>query len=115
VILVGGGGILIPRNYYDSFKGASKVVRPDLFQYANAIGAANAQASGEVDRIFTYENSTRERVVEEAKEMSIADAIKAGSIPSTVRIVEVEQIPMSYVSANALRIRVKAIGDLFLG
>ena len=114
VILVGGGGIIIPRDYYDSFKGASKVVRPDLFQYANAIGAANAQASGEVDRIFSYENSTREKVVEEAKEMSIADAIKAGSIPGTVRIVEVEQIPMSYVSANALRIRVKAIGDLSL-
>jgi len=31
-----------------------------------------------------------------------------------VRIVEVEQIPMSYVSANALRVRVKAVGDLAL-
>ena len=112
VILVGGGGIIIPKEHYSSFKGASKVIRPDLYQYANAIGAAIAQASGEVDRIFSYEKSTREKVVEEAVEMCRADAIKAGAVPETVRIVEVDQIPMTYVSANALRIRVKAIGEL---
>ena len=44
--------------------------------------------------------------------MCKADAIKAGAIPETIRIVEVDQIPMTYVSANALRIRVKAVGEL---
>ena len=114
VVLVGGGGIIIPKSHYSSFAGASRVIRPELFQYANAIGAAIAQASGEVDRIFSYENSTREKVVEEAIELCKADAVRAGAIPQTVRIVEVEQLPMTYVSANALRIRVKAVGDLTL-
>lgn len=115
VVLVGGGGIIIPSSRYSSFAGASRVIRPELFQYANAVGAAIAQASGEVDRIFSYENSTREKVVEEAIEMCKSDAMKAGAIPHTVRVVDVEQIPMGYVSAKALRIRAKAVGDLALG
>ncbi len=114
VVLVGGGGIIIPSSHYSSFVGASRVIRPELFQYANAIGAAIAQASGEVDRVFSYENSTREKVIEEAMEMCKADAIKAGAVPATVKIVEVEQIPMSYVAASALRVRAKAVGDLAL-
>ncbi len=52
VVLVGGGGIIVPEEYYEKFRGVSKVVRPSHFQYANAIGAAIAQASGEVDRIY---------------------------------------------------------------
>src|SRR5579875_942321 len=114
VVLVGGGGIIIPKSYYSSFAGASRVIRPELFQYANAIGAAIAQASGEVDRIFSYENSTRERVVDQAVEMCKAEATKAGAVPETVRVVEVEQIPLGYISAKALRIRAKAVGDLAL-
>ena len=89
-------------------------MRPDLFQYANAIGAAISQTSGEIDRVFSYENSTREKVVQEAIEMSRLDAIRAGAVPETVKVVEVDQIPMSYVSANALRIRVKTVGTVDL-
>jgi len=115
VVLVGGGGIIIPRSHYSRFRGASKVVRPELFQYANAIGAAIAQTSGEIDRIFSYERSTREEVLDEAKQLCVSDAINAGAIPETVRIVEVDQIPMTYVATNAIRIRAKAIGELNIG
>ena len=115
VILVGGGGIIIPKSRYSTFKGASEVMRPDLFQYANAIGAAISQTSGEIDRVFSYENSTREKVVQEAIELSRLDAIRAGAVAETVKVVEVDQIPMSYVSANALRIRVKTVGSVDLG
>ena len=47
LIAVGGGSILMT----DQLAGL-EVIRPPYFAAANAIGAAIAQISGEVDRIF---------------------------------------------------------------
>ncbi len=114
VVLVGGGGIIVPKEYYPKFRGAERVERPDHFQYANAIGAAIAQASGEIDRIFELEKTSREEVLQRAKDMATEDAIKAGADPSTVEIVEVDEIPLSYLPGVAIRIRAKAVGRLRL-
>lgn len=114
VVLVGGGGIVVPEDYYGKFKGVSKVVRPAHFQYANAIGAAIAQASGEVDKIYELDKMTREQALEKAKQEAIQDSINAGADPSTVSIVEAEELPLSYLPGLALRIRAKAVGKLRL-
>ncbi len=47
VVVVGGGSVLLP----DELPGASRLVRPEHFAVANAIGAAIAQVGGEVDRV----------------------------------------------------------------
>jgi N-methylhydantoinase A/oxoprolinase/acetone carboxylase beta subunit len=112
VVLVGGGGIIIPEDYYQRFKGVSRVLRPAHFQYANAIGAAIAQASGEVDRIYELDKMTREQALEKAKHEAIQDSIDAGADPSTVSVVEAEELPLSYLPGLALRIRAKAVGRL---
>ena len=114
VILVGGGGIIIPPSHYSNFKGASKVVRPDMFQYANAIGAAISQVGAEIDRTFSYEETPREEVLKLVKQMCVEEAVRAGAIASTVRIVDVDEIPLTYISTSAARIRVKAVGELDL-
>ena len=49
--MVGGGSILLG----DRLAGASRLVRPEHFAVANAIGAAIAQVGGEVDRIFSLD------------------------------------------------------------
>ena len=108
VILVGGGSILLP----DSLKGASKVVKPENFEVANAIGAAIAQVSGEIDKVFSLEERGREEVLKEAKEIAMKEAIKAGADPDTVEIVDVDEIPLAYLPGNAIRIRAKAAGYL---
>jgi hypothetical protein len=87
-------------------------VRPSHFQYANAIGAAIAQASGELDRIYELDKMTREQALEKAKQEAIQDSINAGAEPSTVSIVEAEELPLSYLPGLALRIRAKAVGKL---
>ncbi|MCS7145400.1 MAG: hydantoinase/oxoprolinase family protein [Nitrososphaerota archaeon] len=112
MVLVGGGGIIIPPSHYDKLKGVSKVIRPEHFQYANAIGAAIAQVSGEVDRIFMLDRISREEALKTAKEMAIREAINAGAKPDTVQVVEVDEIPLAYLPGNAIRIRVKAAGSL---
>lgn len=112
VVLVGGGGILIPPGDYDKLKGASKVTRPSNYQFANAIGAAIAQVSGQVDKIYSLETLSREVVIKDAKESAIKHAVDAGAHPSTVQVVEMEEIALPYLPGNAVRIRVKAAGNL---
>lgn len=39
----------------------------------------------------------------------------AGASPSTVEIVDFDEVPIPYLPGNATRIRAKAVGDLQLG
>ena len=111
VIVVGGGSILIAQ----PIAGASEMVKPDHFEAANAVGAAIAQISGEVDRVYSLATLSRDDAVADAKAEATAKAIDAGADPATVQIVDVEDVPLAYLPGNATRIRVKAVGDLALG
>jgi N-methylhydantoinase A/oxoprolinase/acetone carboxylase beta subunit len=111
VVVVGGGSVLLG----DRLAGASRLVRPDHFAVANAIGAAIAQVGGEVERIFSLDQLSREAALEQAKGEAVEKAVAAGAHPSSVRIVDVEDIPLPYIPGNATRIKVKAVGDLELG
>lgn len=110
VIIVGGGSVLVSR----PIAGASEMVKPNHFEAANAVGAAIAQISGEVDRVYALEGLTREQALNSAKAEATAKAIEAGADPETVVIVDVEDVPLTYLPGNATRIRVKAVGDLTL-
>ncbi|WP_134698677.1 hydantoinase/oxoprolinase N-terminal domain-containing protein [Ammoniphilus sp. YIM 78166] len=108
VILVGGGSILLP----DRLKGASEVICPGDFGVANAIGAAIAQVSGQIERVFALDELGREQTLELAKSIAVSEAIAAGADPDTVEIVDVEDVPLAYLPGNATRVRVKAAGVL---
>jgi N-methylhydantoinase A/oxoprolinase/acetone carboxylase beta subunit len=108
VVLVGGGSILLP----DKLKGASEVIKPHNFGVANAIGAAIAQVSGQVERVFSLDELGREKTLELAKNIAIEEAIKAGADPEKITIVDIEDVPLAYLPGNATRVRVKAAGPL---
>ena len=110
VVLVGGGSILIP----DELEGASEVIRPQHFPVANAIGAAIAQVGGETDQVFSLDEMTRDEALDQARSAATARSVEAGADPDTVKIVDVEEVPLAYLPSNAVRIRVKAVGDLRL-
>lgn len=110
VIIVGGGSVLVSR----AVEGASEMVKPEHFEAANAVGAAIAQISGEVDRVYALEGLTRDEAVASAKAEASERAIAAGADPATIQIVDVEDVPLAYLPGNATRIRVKAVGDLTL-
>ncbi len=111
LIAVGGGSILVP----DALPGISEIHRPDHHDVANAIGAAIASVSGEVDRIFHLGPGGRRAAVDEASAEAADRAVRAGADPSSVEIVEVEEIPLAYLTNPAVRIRVKAAGPLDSG
>ncbi|GGD95747.1 hydantoinase [Aureimonas endophytica] len=110
VVLVGGGSILVSRD----LPSASKVIRPENASVANAIGAAIAQVGGEVDRIYSLEGTSREAVLDGAKREASEQAVKAGAAAGTVKIMDIEEVPLAYLPGSATRIRVKAVGDLVI-
>ncbi|MFC4950451.1 hydantoinase/oxoprolinase N-terminal domain-containing protein [Pseudonocardia sp. GCM10023141] len=109
VVAVGGGSVLLP----DFLDGAGEQVhRPENYAVANAIGAAIAQISGKVDRVYAIEPGRRESVVDQAKQEAVDRAVAAGAVPSSVTIVDFDEVPIPYLPGNATRIRVSAVGDL---
>jgi N-methylhydantoinase A/oxoprolinase/acetone carboxylase beta subunit len=108
LVAVGGGSILVP----DRIPGVSEIIRPEHFDAANAVGAAIASVSGQVDRIFHLGAAGRQGALDEAYGEATEQAVAAGADPGTVQIVEVEEIPLAYLTSPSVRIRVKAAGSL---
>ena len=109
VILVGGGNIFVE----DNLEGAQEVIVPEYSDVANAIGASLAQAGGEIDKIYSYSDIGREKSIELAKTDAIQRARQAGAKEETISIIELEEIPLTYLPSGAVRLHVKAVGDLF--
>lgn len=108
VILVGGGSILVG----DSLEGASEVIRPKHGEVANAIGAAMAQVGGQVEKVYSLVEYGRDEALEAARLEAESKAVAAGADPKTLQVVELEEVPLSYLPSNATKIRIKVVGDL---
>jgi N-methylhydantoinase A/oxoprolinase/acetone carboxylase beta subunit len=108
VIAVGGGSILLP----EKIPGVSRVHKPDHYEVANAVGAAIAQVSGTIDRVFSLQDRSRDEVMEEARRTAFEEAVRAGADEDSLEVVEVEEVPLAYLPGNAVRIKVKAAGRL---
>jgi hypothetical protein len=79
---------------------------------ANAYGAAIAEASGTIDRVYRYEERGREACLEEARALASDAAARSGADPDRIRITSVSEVPLSYVPGQACRVQVKAAGPL---
>ena len=107
LVLVGGGVVLISQE----IGGVSEVIIPDHASVANAVGASITQISGETDRIFAYEAGGREVALEQAKNEAETRAVEAGADRNSLKIIDVEEVPLAYMPGGATRIRVKVTGD----
>ena len=110
VIVVGGGSILV-----NGPIGGLELVKPNHFAVANAVGAAIAQVSGEVDRVYALADIGRDQALTDAKSRAIEAAVSAGAARDSIEIVDVEDVPLAYLPGNATRVRVKAVGELHVG
>lgn len=106
LLAVGGGSFLVP----DQVEGASEVVRVEHHAVANAVGAAIAQVSGEVDRIFS--GLSREDALSAAVDEAEVKAVEAGADRATLKTVEIEDLPIAYMPGNSVRVRARVIGDI---
>ena len=106
LIAVGGGSFLVPAR----LAGVSEVINVPHQSVANAVGAAIAQVSGEVDQIF--QNLSRDEAIARARRLAEDKAVDAGADRSTLGVVEVEDLPLAYLPGNSLRTRVRVVGEI---
>ncbi len=120
MILVGGGSIIFPPDI--AFEGISKVTRPDHYDVANAIGAALAQVSAELDRVVDFSRAAglpeeekrrvRNAKIDELKREVVEKAVCNGALRGTQEV-SADELNLSYVE-NQVRVRVRAVGELNL-
>jgi N-methylhydantoinase A/oxoprolinase/acetone carboxylase beta subunit len=106
LVAVGGGCFLVP----PALPGVSEVVHVPHQAVANAVGAAIAQVSGEVDQIF--QGISRDEAIDRARRLAEEKAVAAGADPETLVVVEVEDLPIAYLPGSALRTRVRVVGEI---
>lgn len=106
LLAVGGGAFLIP----DKLDGVSEVIRVPHGDCANAVGAAIAQISGEVDQVFR--DMTRDQAIVIARSLAEDRAAAAGADRATLSVIETEDIPIAYLPGNARRVRVRCVGEV---
>ena len=108
LLLVGGGSVI----QMDSLDGVSACISPPHHDSANAVGAAIAKVAGEIDIVEVLANRDEKSVLEDAKRRAVEVAVTRGAERNDVKIVEVDQIPLQYVTNKATRLVIKAVGKL---
>jgi N-methylhydantoinase A/oxoprolinase/acetone carboxylase beta subunit len=106
LVVVGGAAFLMP----ERIAGISRIVHVPQAGFANAVGAAMAQVSGEVDQIF--QNLSREEAIAIARGIAAERACEAGADPATLSMIEVEDLPIAYMPGNSLRVRLRMAGSI---
>jgi N-methylhydantoinase A/oxoprolinase/acetone carboxylase beta subunit len=106
LIAVGGGAFLVP----ERLAGISGVIRVPHGDCANAVGAAIAQVSGETDQI--YRDLPRSEAIAIAEAQAKERAVAAGANRASLETVDVEDMPLAYLPGNALRVRVRVVGEM---
>jgi len=105
LIAVGGGAFLVPNRV----PGISEVVHVANQGVANAVGAAIAQVSGEVDQVFS--DLGREAAIAQATAVAEQRAVLAGADAQTLAVVEVEDLPLAYLPGESRRVHVRVVGE----
>jgi DUF917 family protein len=108
VLLVGGGSVILT----DELDGVEECLRPPHHDSANAVGAAIAKVAGEIDIIEILAGQDESAAIEAAKKTAIDAAIANGADEGDVQIVDIQKIPLQYVTNKATRFVMKAVGSL---
>ena len=108
LILVGGGSILLSR----PLKGTSETLRPAHAAVANAVGAAIALVSGQVNKLYDFRTYGRDAALAQAREEATNAAVAAGAARDEVEVIDIRELPMSHMRSGRVQVRVRAVGPL---
>jgi N-methylhydantoinase A/oxoprolinase/acetone carboxylase beta subunit len=106
LVAVGGADVLVPGD----LPGVSEVIRPPDRDVASAVGAAMAPVSAHAECICSSRPDRRSAALHDVRASACAQAVHAGADPAAVAVVQVEEVPLTYLSEPAIRIRVRAAG-----
>ncbi|KAH7346980.1 hypothetical protein BKA66DRAFT_505601 [Pyrenochaeta sp. MPI-SDFR-AT-0127] len=108
VLLVGGGALLVT----EKLNGVDKCIQPIHQGAANAVGAAIAKVSGEIDIVEIPGSRSEKEVIDAACQKAIDLAVQKGASRDDVQIFEINKMPLQYMPNGAMRIQIRAVGQL---
>ncbi|RVQ66367.1 hydantoinase/oxoprolinase family protein [Croceicoccus ponticola] len=110
VIAVGGGEFLVGEN----IPGVARVLRPANAAVANAVGAAIAQIGGHVEQVVDYDVESRDEALARLSGIAIGQVVSNGGDVASARIVDIDEVFLSYLPGRSAQVRIRAVGDLAL-
>ncbi len=111
VILVGGGSVLVD----SKLSGASEIIKPEHGTVANAIGTAIAQVGGRVKKLYDFGGEDgRDAAIEQAVNEAKANAVAEGALVDSIKVISIEEYPMTHIQTNSVDVRVRVSGELDL-
>lgn len=105
LLLVGGGSIIL----LDQLENVAHCLQPDFSDVANAVGAAIAKISGDIDTIIVPGRTPYEEIKRDISEQATDMAVRNGAQRDTVEVMEVDLIPLQYMTNGSLRAVAKAV------
>lgn len=105
LLLVGGGSIIL----MEQLQNVVHCLQPDYSDVANAVGAAIAKISGDIDTILVPGKVSHEEIKQSISQQAVDIAVHNGAERSTVEVMEVDLIPLQYVNNGSIRAVAKAV------
>ncbi|GAF74294.1 unnamed protein product, partial [marine sediment metagenome] len=108
-IFIGGGALVVPKT---DISGVSEVVSPDHFEVGGAVGTTIAEIGAYAEGVVDLEVEDRDGAIEQVTGHAIDNAVKAGAIRETVEVIDIEEIPFTYMPGKREKIRIRVKGKV---
>ena len=109
-IFIGGGALVVPRK---GIGGISEIVLPEHFEVGGAIGTTIAEIGAFAEGVFDLEQDDRDESIARTIEQAKDNAELSGAVRSTVEVIDIEEIPFTYMPGKREKVRVRVKGSIF--
>jgi len=108
-IFIGGGALVVPK---EGLAGVSQAVSPDHFEVGGAVGTTIAEIGAYAEGVVDLDVEDRDEAIERVTRHAIDNAVKAGAIRETAEVIDVEEIPFTYMPGKREKIRIRVKGKV---
>lgn len=109
-IFIGGGAVVVPGK---NLGGIDEVLIPPDFEVGGAVGATIAEIGAQAEGVVDLAVQDRDRAINEIIGLARENAVQAGAVPNTTELIDVEEIPFTYMPGKREKIRVRVKGRIF--
>ena len=108
-IFIGGGALVVPKA---NISGVSQAVSPDHFEVGGAVGTTIAEIGAYAEGVVDLDVEDRDEAIERVTKHAIDNAVKAGAIRDTAEVIDIEEIPFTYMPGKREKIRIRVKGKV---
>ena len=108
-IFIGGGALVVPKA---GISGVSQAVSPDHFEVGGAVGTTIAEIGAYAEGVVDLDVEDRDEAIERVTQHAIENAVKAGAIRETAEVIDIEEIPFTYMPGKREKIRIRVKGKV---